>query len=102
MESDDPDDWYRAWRDYLEPLNRKYPDHPYQEQVEQYRQRMEKAAKKARAPTLKEWEQWYYTREDIPESVREFIAQEVLQIEYKSLAEIKKERAAEEAAKAKE
>jgi serine/threonine-protein kinase len=27
MQSDNPDDWDRAWDDYLEPLQRKYPDY---------------------------------------------------------------------------
>lgn len=30
-----------AWRDYLEPLNTRFPDHPYQAQVEAFRLKLE-------------------------------------------------------------
>jgi serine/threonine protein kinase len=38
MASDDPDDWDRAWRDYLGPLQSKYPDNPYQNELAELRQ----------------------------------------------------------------
>ena len=31
-------DWEQAWEEYLEPLNTRFPDHPYQDKVEEYRQ----------------------------------------------------------------
>jgi serine/threonine-protein kinase len=43
MESTRSSDWERAWREYFEPLNRRFPDHPYQEQVESFRLRIEEA-----------------------------------------------------------
>jgi serine/threonine-protein kinase len=42
MQSKDPTDWERAWSEYLEPLQRKYPDHPHQTEVERFRQQLEK------------------------------------------------------------
>jgi serine/threonine protein kinase len=41
MQSQNPEDWDRAWSDYLDPMISRYPDHPYQKQVEAYRQRRE-------------------------------------------------------------
>lgn len=41
MESRDPVDWERGWREYLEPLERDHPDHPHKEQVEKYRKQLE-------------------------------------------------------------
>lgn len=32
-----------AWRDYLEPLNQRYPEHPYQEEVARFRRQLEQA-----------------------------------------------------------
>lgn len=60
MESDDPAQWDRAWSDYLEPLERRYPNHAYQEQVEEYRLRgdqlmvQRKAIRAAKAATQSE------------------------------------------------
>jgi serine/threonine-protein kinase len=44
-------DWELAFEKYFEPLERKYPDHPYQEQVREYRQWLEdaRAERQARA-----------------------------------------------------
>jgi hypothetical protein len=41
MQSTDPTDWDHAWRDYLEPLERNYPDHGHKAEVEQFRQQIE-------------------------------------------------------------
>ncbi len=49
MQSQEPADWDRAWNDYLEPLNRNYPDHPYQLEVEGYRHQIEDYATLRRA-----------------------------------------------------
>src|SRR5262249_43310442 len=43
MKSKEPTDWERAWRDYFQPLNERFPDHPYQEQVEKFRIQIETA-----------------------------------------------------------
>jgi serine/threonine-protein kinase len=41
MQSTDPADWERGWREYLEPLERDFPDHPYKAEVEKFRQQRE-------------------------------------------------------------
>lgn len=37
MESQSPADWEKAWRDYLEPMTLRYPDHAYKNEVETIR-----------------------------------------------------------------
>jgi serine/threonine-protein kinase len=37
MQSPNPDDWNEAWEKYFQPLQEKYPDNPYKEQIEQFR-----------------------------------------------------------------
>jgi hypothetical protein len=39
MESDNPADWDRAWTDYLDPLEKKFPNHAYKEEVAELRDR---------------------------------------------------------------
>jgi serine/threonine-protein kinase len=41
MASDDPHDWERAWEKYLGPLQEKYPDHPHQQEVDEFRRRLD-------------------------------------------------------------
>lgn len=43
-------DMERGWRDYLAPLNERFPDHPYQDKVSEYKFRLEVA----RSPTPSE------------------------------------------------
>jgi serine/threonine-protein kinase len=43
MASDDPAEWDQAWRDYLEPLQKDFPDHPHREEVEKFRRKIEAA-----------------------------------------------------------
>lgn len=68
MASDDPADWERAWDRYLEPLGQKFPDHPYQAEVEVFRQRIEARREEERAETRARMGrrisdgQWYYER----------------------------------------
>lgn len=37
MASDNPADWERAWNEYLEPLNARFPDHAHKPEVESFR-----------------------------------------------------------------
>jgi eukaryotic-like serine/threonine-protein kinase len=37
MRSENPDDWYKAWHDYLTPLEEKFPDHAHRSEVEGFR-----------------------------------------------------------------
>ena len=41
MQSNDPEDWDRAERDYFTPLDAKYPGHAHAEAVQEFRQRIE-------------------------------------------------------------
>jgi serine/threonine-protein kinase len=43
MKSGELVDMERAWRDYFEPLETRFPEHPYHEQLQQYRQALETA-----------------------------------------------------------
>jgi Protein kinase domain len=43
MESNSLYDMHRAWAEYLEPLETRYPDHPYKEEVKSFRRRWEAA-----------------------------------------------------------
>jgi serine/threonine-protein kinase len=66
MASEDMGDWQRAWEDYFVPLNEKYPGHPYREQVEEFRTRLEeaqlekKASRAARKNEPASEAQWFY------------------------------------------
>ncbi|HLN30862.1 MAG TPA: protein kinase [Gemmataceae bacterium] len=41
MASSEPHDWDKAWHDYLEPLNRNYPNHAFHDEVAQFRQQID-------------------------------------------------------------
>ncbi len=43
MASDRLADLEIGWTDYLEPLSRKYPDHPYHAEIDKFRQKLEAA-----------------------------------------------------------
>jgi serine/threonine-protein kinase len=43
MASDDPAAWERAWKDFLQPLNERFPEHPHREAVDKFRRRIEAA-----------------------------------------------------------
>lgn len=45
----------RAWREYLEPLNRQFPDHPYQAEVQKLREQLDDA----RHPVPSEAQRFY-------------------------------------------
>jgi serine/threonine-protein kinase len=68
MASPNPDDWERAWEEYLEPLNTKHPDHPHRARVDAFRRQLDaiaeerQAARKAdRAGPMSEAE-WFYAQ----------------------------------------
>jgi hypothetical protein len=66
MRSEDPDDWETAWRKYFEPLRERFPEHPHQEEVQQFWQRIEDqraqkdAAFLARKAAVLTEAQWFY------------------------------------------
>ena len=41
MFSAQPSDWDRAWTEYLEPLNRNYPGHPYGKELKAFQQKLD-------------------------------------------------------------
>jgi serine/threonine protein kinase len=47
MAQKDPASWDRAWKEFFQPLNERYPDHPHRAEVEQFRKQFEAA----QAPT---------------------------------------------------
>jgi serine/threonine-protein kinase len=49
MTSPEPADWDQAWGKFFEPLNRTFPNHPYRQEVEAYRQWIEDRAALRRA-----------------------------------------------------
>jgi serine/threonine-protein kinase len=49
MQSNDPADWERAWEEYLGPLQKKYPDNPHREEIEQFRQLIDDRASQRQA-----------------------------------------------------
>jgi serine/threonine-protein kinase len=59
MASPNPSDWELAWRDYLEPLGQRFPDHPYQKEVEEYRQRLDNARAKDKPSGVSEAERFF-------------------------------------------
>jgi hypothetical protein len=67
MASENREDWDRAWEQYLFRLEEKYPDHPHQDEVAEFRRRYEdyraerrteNAARQARPQGEAEW--FYY------------------------------------------
>ncbi len=41
MENGTYSDWQYAWTEYFEPLNERFPDHPYQEEVQRYKRQID-------------------------------------------------------------
>jgi hypothetical protein len=66
MASSDPEDWDKGWEQYLQPLSEKYPDHPHQKEVAEFRRRMEgreaerRAGLKAHFADPASEAQWFY------------------------------------------
>ncbi len=52
MRSSDPVDRERAWREYLGPLDRDYPEHAHKAQVEDFRRQIEKDRQEAEGNLL--------------------------------------------------
>jgi serine/threonine-protein kinase len=55
MDSSRLSDMNEAWRDYLEPLERRFPDHPYKDEVEKFKIKLEAA----KNPTPSEAQHFY-------------------------------------------
>lgn len=64
MASEDPADWQRGWEEYLQPLRTKYPDHPHQEELAAFQEKLRRheaekdarrAVRQAHAMTEPEW-----------------------------------------------
>jgi len=51
MASSDPVDWHTAWKEYLEPLNTRYPDHPYQEELARFHEKVETSRRSGESPS---------------------------------------------------
>jgi serine/threonine-protein kinase len=47
MASKNSADWETAWKEYLEPLNQRYPDHPYQEEIAVFREKRDRSRRAA-------------------------------------------------------
>jgi serine/threonine-protein kinase len=66
MASDDPDVWDRAFTDYFDPLEAKYPDHPYRKQLDTFRGKIAEhraqlaGNRRARDVRLTSEAQWFY------------------------------------------
>jgi serine/threonine-protein kinase len=54
MASTDPTDWIRARDEYLEPLDRRFPKHPYKEKTEAWRDDIDTRDAKRRALVLEQ------------------------------------------------
>jgi serine/threonine-protein kinase len=60
MKSEHRVDWQRAWREYFEPLNTRFPDHPYKKEVEQFQRKIEESLNPA--PPVPSEAQRFYKR----------------------------------------
>ncbi|MFO0844176.1 MAG: serine/threonine-protein kinase [Gemmataceae bacterium] len=68
MASDNPDDWETAWDRYLGPLENKYPDHPYQDELAEFKRRLEDSRAEHRAEGRARWSrrlgegEWFFEK----------------------------------------
>jgi serine/threonine-protein kinase len=65
MRSDDPEDWHTGWNRYLRPLEEKYPEHPYREELGRFRRQIEeheaqRQARRSGATAPISEGQWFY------------------------------------------
>jgi tetratricopeptide (TPR) repeat protein len=54
-------DLEKGWREYLEPLNARFPNHPYQEEVARFKQKLDAA----RSPTPSEAQRFFQQGEQL-------------------------------------
>lgn len=73
MESESLYDMQRAWTEYLEPLESRYPDHPYKEEVAGFRRKWEAA----KAPEPSEAQRFYQQGELLQKQGNAAAAQQV-------------------------
>jgi serine/threonine-protein kinase len=65
-QSDDPDDWDRAFADYFDPLQAKYPDNAHEQEIEEFRTQLEdrkalrRAEQNAKRAQISGEAQWFY------------------------------------------
>jgi eukaryotic-like serine/threonine-protein kinase len=68
MRQEDPSDWDTAFQKYFEPLEEKYPDHQYKDQIQQFRAKVEEHRTQAKAERQAKHDgpmseaQWFYAR----------------------------------------
>lgn len=68
MASEDPADWERAWERFLEPLQEKYPQHPYQTEVAAFKRKLEDARAEQQAEARARWHrrlgeaEWFFEK----------------------------------------
>jgi serine/threonine-protein kinase len=91
MQSADPADWKIAWRDYLGPLNDRYPDHPYQKEVEEFRRRIEAADQQQAVPRVSEAQRFYRRGERLRQEGKPVEARQVWQSVSDAFAEVASE-----------
>ena len=68
MQSNDPGNWEKAFEDYFDKLEEKYPNHPYKDQVAEFRGEVEdhklqlRAEQQAKHETPMSEARWFYLR----------------------------------------
>jgi eukaryotic-like serine/threonine-protein kinase len=68
MASDDPDDWAKAESDFLEPLERRFPNHPHRDEVAEFRAKLQgykeerAAARMAKVAGPMTEAQWFFQK----------------------------------------
>lgn len=80
MQSEALPDKERAWEEYLNPLNERFPDHPYRAQVEGFRKQLLEARTRAEArPAVSEAQRFYLRGEQLRLEGRTVAARKVWQ-----------------------
>src|SRR5262249_16073559 len=80
MESKALPDKERAFSDYFDPLEKRFPDHPYKEQLEKYRQQLKEArAREEAEPAVSEAQRFYLKGERLRQEGRDAEARKVWQ-----------------------
>ena len=89
MESESLFDMTRAWTEYLQPLEERYPDHRHKEQVAQFRQKWETA----KAPHVSEAQRFFLQGELLQKQGNPAAAQQTWRNLIDAFAEVKGEEA---------